>query len=610
MIAFRQIENRFSLELSHDNPLMNALFRALRPGVERSLALHQLSAIAEASDRLDTAVSPENRILQTLGASCAVDEEELERIPAEGPLVVVANHPFGGVEGLLLASILKRRRPDVRIMANFILGQIHQLRELFILVDPFGTDHSARANLAAMKQTLQWLDGGGVLGVFPAGEVSHFDLRRGRVSDPPWSKSIGRLVQRSGAAVLPVYFEGQNGPLFQTLGLVHPLLRTARLPYEFVNKRGFQTRAHVGPVIPPARLARFKTPGDVTAYLRIRTELQRPEAGAHSTKAAHPATAAAIATRPALQPVIPQSDMRAVRDEIAALPADALLVTHDHFRVFIAPAAAIPTALREIGRLREITFRANNEGTGTEIDLDRFDAQYLHLFLWDERAGEIAAAYRLGRSDHILATAGKNGLYTRTLFNIRKRLLRQISPALEMGRSFVRQEHQRQFLPLMLLWRGIGTYISRNPQYKHLFGPVSINSAYSSTSQQLLIEFLRRSSMDARARLVRPKTPPPAERIRDFDPRSMSTVVRDLADLSSLIADIEEDHRDIPILLKQYLKLGGMLLGFNIDPDFSNVLDGLILVDLTRTEPRILERYMGKEGVRTFLEYHGLEIAD
>ncbi len=614
MIAFRQIENRFSLELSHENPVMNAMFRALRPGIERSLALNRLSAIAEASERIDAAVSAENRILQTLGASCTVNEEALDRIPVEGSLVVVSNHPFGGVEGLLLASILKRRRPDVRIMANFILGQIRQLRELFILVDPFGSEQSVRANLAAMKQTLEWLGDGGVLGVFPAGEVSHLDLRRGRVSDPPWSKSIGRLVQRSGASVLPVYFEGHNGPLFQTLGLVHPLLRTARLPYEFVNKRGFETRAHIGPVITPERLARFKTPGDVTAYLRIRTEMQRPEAAAAGasirTAVWPPASDDPVALRPAQQPVIPQPDMPTVRSEIAALPADALLVTHEHFRVYVAPADAIPAGLREIGRLREITFRANNEGTGADIDLDRFDAHYLHLFLWDDNTGEIAAAYRLGQTDRILASEGKNGIYTRTLFNIRKRLLKQISPALEMGRSFVRQEYQRQFLPLMLLWRGIGTYVVRNPKYRHLFGPVSINSAYSSTSQQLLVEFLRRSSMDARAHLVRPKTPPTAGRIKDFDPQTMSTVIRDLADLSSLIADIEEDHTDIPILLKQYLKLGGMLLGFNIDPDFSNVLDGLILVDLTRTEPRILERYMGKDGVRTFLEYHGLETAD
>ncbi|MBN1447121.1 MAG: lysophospholipid acyltransferase family protein, partial [Bacteroidetes bacterium] len=482
MIAFRQIENRFSLELNHSNPVMQMLFQALRPGIEWSLALHQLTAIAETAERIDDADSAENKILRALGASCMVNEEALERIPAEGPLVVVANHPFGGVEGLLLASILRRRRSDVRIMANHILGNIRQLRELFILVDPFGNNTSTRANLGAMKETLRWLERGGVLGVFPSGAVSHLDLKRRRVSDPPWNKSIGRLVQASGAAVLPVYFEGQNGPLFQTLGLLHPLFRTARLPYEFVNKRGLQARVHLGPVIPPERLARFKTPGDLISYLRIRTEMQRQEDHV-------PLPVPRITT---LQPVIPGSDTTAIRDEIAALPTDAQLIAHDHFRVFVASAQAVPTVLREIGRLREITFRANNEGTDREIDLDRFDEHYLHLFLWDDDTDAVVAAYRLGQTDRILETHGKDGLYTRTLFDIRKRLLKQISPALEMGRSFVRQEYQKQFLPLMLLWRGIGAYVVRNPRYAYLFGPVSVNSAYSSTSQQLLVEFLRR----------------------------------------------------------------------------------------------------------------------
>lgn len=593
MITVSRTNNRFTLDMQSENQAIDSVYRLMRPGLERLLAFDQLNRISLAAEEIADGDSPENRILRVLDARCSVEAADLDHIPEEGPCIVVANHPFGGIEGLLLASLLKRKRPDVKIMANYMLGQIGQLRELFILVDPFGTTNSTKANIAGMKEALRWLAGGGVLGIFPAGEVSHFDPGRGDVSDPAWSASIGRLVQRSGAPVLPLYFEGQNGPLFQMLGMLHPVLRTARLPHEFVNKRGLRIAARIAAPIPPERLARFKTPSDLAAYLRIRTYLQKRTV---TTKDLPPPHAPEKKVIPAVDPAL-------LRHDIAALPDTALLVTHENFRVYAAEANVLPSVLREIGRLREVTFRENNEGTGNEIDLDRFDSEYLHLFLWNQHTSEIVAAYRLGQTDIILAKQGKRGLYTRTLFNIRKRLLKQISPALEMGRSFVRIEYQRHFLPLMLLWRGIGTYVSRNPRYRNLFGPVSINSTYSSTSQQLLVQFLSRHSMDSRARFVRAKTPLVSRRIQGFDPDTMSTVARDISELSNLISDIEADHKELPVLLRQYLKLGGVLLGFNVDPDFSDVLDGLILVDLTKTDPRLLERYMGKEAAASFLEH-------
>ncbi len=597
MITFRQKDNRFHLEMQHPNQLVHALLRMVQPGLERMLAFDRLNEIAADAGRIAGDDSAVDSILRALDAQCLVEEEQFARIPETGPLIVVANHPFGGVEGLLLASLLMRRRPDVLIMANSLLGTISQLRDLFILVNPFGGPASIPTNRSGMKESLAWLHAGGVLGIFPAGEVAHYDPERGMVTDPPWQKSIGRLAQRSGASVLPVCFEGSNGAWFHVLGMLHPQLRTLRLPHEFVNKRGLRTRAHVGSVIPPERISRFKTAQDVTAYLRIRTYLQ------HDRAAEIPEiTPAPVPSAPQpMQPVVEPLDAVQLRAEIQRLPQDALLLSHEEYRVCIARAQDIPSVLYEIGRLRELTFRLNHEGTGKEMDLDSFDQDYLHLFLWNDRTGEIVAGYRLGQTDVVLPLRGKRGLYTTTLFNIRKRLLSQISPALEMGRSFVRPEYQRQFLPLLLLWRGIGTYVVRNPRYRNLFGPVSINSAYSRISQDVLVDYLRIHNMDPRAHLVRAKTPPASDRTPGFDPKLMSTVIRDIQDLSSLIAEIEEDRREIPILLRQYLKLGGVLLGFNIDPDFSNVLDGLILVDLSKTDPRILERYMGKDGAAAFL---------
>jgi putative hemolysin len=595
MYALSTSRQSFNLQADHSNAAINGLLTLIKPGVERALGFPQLNAINAAASDIDDGDSAENRILRVMRVSASVDAASMERIPQHGPLLVVANHPFGGVEGLLLASMLKQRRSDVKIMANQLLGHIDILKDLFILVDVFGGDHARKQNSSALKEALRWLEAGGVLGVFPAGEVSHFDARRAEITDPEWSDTVARIAMHSGASVLPVFIEGRNGAMFHAMGMLHPRLRTMRLPHEFVNKCNSRISMRIGHVVSPNRVAQFKTAGDLTAYLRIRTYLQRRDSEGVAREV--------VAT--SLPPVAAPRPKEDVLREIASLPEEALLLRHEHFRVFITGASGIPALLHEIGRFRELTFRANNEGSGKPIDLDRFDDHYLHLFLWDDRAQEVAAAYRLGQTDVLLRNHGKKGLYTRTLFNIRKNLLKQISPALEMGRSFVRVEYQRQFLPLLLLWRGIGSYVARNPRYSKLFGPVSINSEYSNTSQRLMVDFFRLHATDERARMVRPRTPLQARRLRGFDAKSMSTTLRDLSDLSSLVSDIEEDRKDIPILLKQYLKLGGVLLGFNIDPDFSNVLDGLILVDLTKTDRRLLERYMGKEGAAAFLDAAG-----
>jgi putative hemolysin len=386
MYTLSTSENRFQLHVQHKNPALGGLLSMFRGGVERALDFPRLNDINAAAGRFEDDDSAENRILRAMRVELDIDDSSLLRIPETGPLIVVANHPFGGVEGLLLASLLRRRRPDVKIMANRLLGHIPSLRDLFILVDPFGGATAARSNTAPLKEALRWLGKGGVLGVFPAGEVSHFDVQRREISDPAWSDTVARIALHSGASVVPVFIEGSNGPLFQLMGLLHPRLRTARLPREFVNKCNSNVTMRIGHVIPPSRLGRFKSTGDLTAYLRIRTYLQR---------------SGAVATRP---PVVSQSleaipepaENARVRKEIAALPDTALLVRHEQFSVFISAAMDIPIVLREIGRLREITFRSNNEGTGKAIDLDQYDAWYLHLFLWDDAAGEIAAAYRLG----------------------------------------------------------------------------------------------------------------------------------------------------------------------------------------------------------------------
>jgi putative hemolysin len=299
-------------------------------------------------------------------------------------------------------------------------------------------------------------------------------------------------------------------------------------------------------------------------------------------------------------PAIPKSLLKA---EVEALPAGQRLAASGQLAVHYARAAQIPWCLQEIGRLRELTFRAAGEGTGKAADIDLFDAYYLHLFVWDAQAEAIVGAYRMGLADEIVARYGKRGLYTHSLFKYGAHVLRALNPAIELGRSFVRAEYQRSFAALMLLWRGIGRFVARSPRYAVLFGPVSISNSYEPLSRQLIVDYLEAHSIEAGlARHVKPRRPFRARRPAERDGCSQ---LKDIEQLSRMVERIERDRKSVPILLKQYLKLGGRLLGFNTDRQFADALDGLIMVDLRASDPRVLERYMGEDAA-AFLAYHGL----
>jgi putative hemolysin len=316
--------------------------------------------------------------------------------------------------------------------------------------------------------------------------------------------------------------------------------------------------------------------------------------GARTAQADHAPIAAAI-------------PLALLKAEVEALPSEQRLVESGQYLLQYARAAQIPWCLQEIGRLRELTFRAAGEGTGKASDIDLFDSYYLHLFLWDREADAIVGAYRMGLADEILARYGKRGLYTQSLFRYGPRLLQTLNPAIELGRSFVRPEYQRSFSPLLLLWRGIGRFVLRSPRYAVLFGPVSISNSYAPISRQLMVDYLRTNNGEADlARHVKPRRPFRVQRSKLRNEVEVADL-KDIEHLSRVIARIEHDSKGVPILLKQYLKLGGRLLGFNADDQFSDALDGLVVVDLRASEPRVLARYMGEEGAAAFFAHHETE---
>jgi putative hemolysin len=535
--------------------------------------------------------------LALLNVRTQVSERDRALIPKQGPVVAVANHPFGLIEGAILPSLFLSVRPDVKVMANHLLSAMPETSGLCIFVDPYGGESANRANRKGLKDAIAWLKQGGMLTVFPAGEVSHLSLKERAIVDPEWSGSVARLIRITGATVLPIYFLGANSALFQVLGFLHPRVRTALLPHEFFNKHNRTIEVRIGSPIPSAKLRAYQDDVALIRYLRHRTYLlqNREAPKACMISAAGPPAAGVLGAL--------------LASEVAKLPCERTLVETEDFQVLIAKAGEIPNVLHEIGRLREVTFRQVGEGTGKPVDLDRFDEHYWHLFVWSRQAKEVAGAYRLGPSDEILPRLGPAGFYTSRLFQWKRSFLDRISPAIELGRSFVRPEYQKTYAPLLLLWKGIGQFLLRNPQYKLLFGPVSISNGYTAASRHLMVKFLSAYRQSGElAPLVRARNP-----FRHRAPKLngkladelFGATVWDVEELSALIADVEIDRKGVPVLLKQYLKLGGELVAFHVDRRFADALDGLIVVDLRKTDARVLERYMGKDGAAQFLNTPG-----
>ncbi|HKQ48946.1 MAG TPA: lysophospholipid acyltransferase family protein [Phycisphaerae bacterium] len=590
--------NPFSLSGSPSASGHRLSLRLAGPVLERALGLRGLGAIYDSARDAGGPAEFCEASLRYLNVKWEAAEEQIARIPRSGPLVVVANHPFGALEGVIIAALLLRIRPDVKLLANHLLDRIPELRPVLVSVDPFGGEEAAGRNRIPLRSAIDWVRGGGALAVFPAGEVAHLTLRDRHVAEPRWSATVGKIIRRTSANVVPVFFEGRNSAKFQALGLLHPRVRTALLPRELLNKRDRSIRVAIGRPIPVERLRRFERPSEIVEYLRLRTLMLADPCVSRAAGAAEFQNEGAATIAPA-------QDINSLHDEIARIPQGQQLAELGPMVVFCCPADSIPRVVKEIGRQREETFRRVGEGTGRGEDLDQFDEHYLHLFAWDREARRLVGAYRLGLSDKIVSQQGIDGIYTHTLFKFNRSLLDQLGPAIELGRSFVVAEYQRSFAPLLLLWKGIGRFLVTHPQYRILFGAVSISDEYESTTKRILMSFLRANCFDeALSAGIKPRNPPRFARLRRDEERLLSATIHGIDEVDELVQEIEADGRGVPILLRQYLKLNAKLLGFNVDPVFGNVLDGLFYVDLTTVERSLLDRYLGREAATAYLAYH------
>lgn len=502
-------------------------------------------------------------LLSHLGITVHIAHDDWQKLPTQGPRLFVANHPFGLLEGLVLATQLLPRVPDLRVLANSLLHGLAPLRQLVIPVEVFERQRAGAINSRALRESRRWLDAGNALVLFPAGEVSAWDWHQRSVADKPWSTSAARLAQWTGATVIPLYFAGANSIPFQMLGMIHPRLRTLRLPAELMNKRGARVQVRLGQPIRPSRLTEAGDLEQQTQLLRQRTEWLR-----HREEA-----------RP-----IPLSQGAAIAPAgaIGSLPSDSLITANGDYEIHVTTAAAAPALLEEIGRLRELCFRAVGEGTGAARDLDTFDAHYRHLFLWRRSTGQVVGAYRVAP-----VTAGAP-LYTSTLFRFPNGFLRRLGSALEIGRAFIRPEYQREYAPLLLLWKGLLRYATAHAQANVLFGPASITARYAPLSRALMAHWLE-------TKLPAPERVPG---IHPFHPsvahaKAVQRIVPHLAgldDLSQAISDLEPGGTGVPVLLRQYAKAGARVHGFNVDPHFQSALDVLVSVDLRDLPIHLRER--------------------
>ncbi|MEL0157501.1 MAG: lysophospholipid acyltransferase family protein [bacterium] len=538
--------------------------------------------------------------LSVLRVEPRISEEDLQRIPATGPLVIVANHPFGGLEAVVLGTLLKQVRPDFRMMGNYLLNKIPEIQPWIFPVDPFGNLSSSPANSKTLREAVRFVRAGGALIIFPAGEVSYLHWKSLRIMDSAWTPHVSAILRMTRATVLPMFFRGQNSILFQLLGLIHPRLRTGLLIRELFNKQGSSVEIFVGKGVPYKRLQEFESNEKLIDYLRFKTYFLANR----RHKKWIPLPKLLRQSRSVRRPIAEASSRNQLTSEVEGLPQEQLLVETEDFLVGYANHTQVDELMHEIGRLREITFRAVGEGSGKSLDLDAYDASYLHLFLWSKTEGRLVGGYRLGLADRITRTAGVNGLYTHSLFEMSSRFVAELNPAIEMGRSFIHPNFQRQAAPLSLLWRGIGEFIVQHPRYQNLFGPVSISQSYSRTSKNLLLRFLKANHFDHRlSQEVRPRTPyrhPQSIPTRN----SLRNTPNDLEEISNLISEIEQDNKGVPVLVRHYLRLGARFLSFNVDRDFSNALDGLIVVHVPSIPLALAKRFMGKDSALAYQEYH------
>ena len=543
------------------------------------------------------------RVLEGFGVKFDLPEEQLSRIPAEGGFITVSNHHFGSIDGLILNQVIGGRRADYRILTTFFLSRIEALKGGFLPVDNFRS--GGAKSIQGIKMALKHIEDGGSLGLFPAGEVATYQKGDRRtavgdkavVEDKPWADNIVKMIANSGLPVIPIYFDGTNSKWFHRLGKIHPILRTIRLPHELMNKRGTVVKVRIGQPISLDEIALYDIP-ELGKYLRNRCY----------------ALQASCITECKQEPVIyttpvaEQEDPKLFRDEIAAI-SDRIVFEIGDFKCYFTKPDDIPHTMRELARLRETIYRLENEGTGFELDTDRFDNTYHHLILWSASNQEIVGAYRVGVGTELMARGGVSEFYTSTLLKYDPSAVEYLSRSMELGRSIVAPQYQKDVLPLKLLLAGLAV-VAYKQGVKYCIGPVSISGALPDFYKSLVVHFIRKTaSLPSDGAPLAVPTHPFRPDYLCVNPDELLSRYLESVDnvdkLDRLVGVMSDGKYRLPVLVRKYFKSGAKIVDFNVDPDFNNCLDGLILLrleDFPLDTIQTLVKFMPEDRQKAIIE--------
>ncbi|MDG1378649.1 MAG: lysophospholipid acyltransferase family protein [Flavobacteriaceae bacterium] len=521
-----------------------------------------------------------NALINDFQIKFEIPEEDLKRLPKNGAYITISNHPLGGIDGILLLKLMLEQRSDFKIIGNFLLHRIEPLKPHIIPVNPFEDRKDLKSSITGFKNSLLHLQDGKPLGIFPAGEVSTY--KDGKlVVDKPWEEPAMKLAKKAKVPIVPIYFHAKNSQLFYQLSKINDTFRTAKLPSELLTQKRRVIKVRIGKQISVTDQEEHDTLQGFSEFIRKKTYMLSHAFEDKPNRLEHISSTLKVPKK--IKKIVTPVETTLMISEISELNKhNCRLLTSKNYEVYLAPAHKIEHTLREIGRLREITFREVGEGTNEAIDLDKFDSHYHHMFLWDNKARVLVGAYRMGLGSEIFKKFGIDGFYLQDLFRFEPELYNMMSKSIELGRAFIIKEYQQKPMPLFLLWKGIVHTTLRFPQHKFLIGGVSISNQFSNFSKSLMIEFMKSHYYDPYiAQYVHPKKEFKVK-LKDADKDFVfDATAADLNKFDKIIDEVEPGALRLPVLLKKYIKQNARLVGFNVDPLFNNAVDGLMYIKIS-----------------------------
>ncbi|MCT7601541.1 lysophospholipid acyltransferase family protein [Aliarcobacter butzleri] len=500
-----------------------------------------------------------------------VSSNDLQNIPSTGKVIIIANHPLGGLDALCLLKLVGQIRKDVKILANDFLVGFEALHSLMIPLDNF----KDRQSKESIKKIYEALKNEEAIIIFPAGEVSRATPKG--VKDPAWNKGFLNFAKNSNSAILPIFLDAKNSKTFYTISLINKTFSTLLLSNEMFNKKSKNINIKIGQIIPSENITPKGLNKDflVNLYKKHLYALKKGKKSFFETQSAiaHPVSKIDLYNELKKSPLLGQ--------------------TNDGKKIYLYDYVEDSIVLKELGRLREISFRKVGEGVNKKRDIDKYDVYYQHIILYDKNELEIVGAYRMGNSDMIFKEFGTKGFYSNTLFQFNDEFMFYLQNSIELGRSFVQPKYWGT-RALDYLWYGIGAYVKTNPNIKYMFGPVSISGAFPAIAKDMLV-FYYNYYYSSEKNLVEARTPfSYSSHIHDI--KEFFTLEDKKRDFKSLKIALSNIGVNVPTLYKQYSELtlddGVKFLDFNVDKNFGDCIDSFILVEIDKIKDSMKQRYM------------------